>query len=205
MTTNEFATCPACRAKPGELHQLGCDVERCSRCGQQLLSCAHYQVGTVQAPPDDERMPWIGEWPGAPECRDFGWWSKRNPDGRGYVPCGPDDPGAEEDLNRLPKEAVWDRRRKRWVPKQQLGGARFVLPWWHQDLTPGAKTLREMVDGLQRKLDELRQMQEQGVVLSEASDMAHGHAVLVTTEPAVANRFGFELEEGEGGAGAGQP
>jgi hypothetical protein len=36
-------------------------------------------------------------------------------------------------------------------------------------------------------------MRDLGVVLSEESDMENGHAVLLTTEPSVANRFGFEL------------
>src|SRR5690348_12480997 len=108
METNKSETCPDCKAKPGELHRLGCDVERCPRCGLQLLSCPHHLFGSVQAPPDEERMPWTGEWPGASECREFGWYAKRNPAGPGWVPCGPDDPGARLDLNRLLEEAVWD-------------------------------------------------------------------------------------------------
>jgi hypothetical protein len=32
-------TCNDCGAKEGELHHLGCDMERCPFCGHQLLSC----------------------------------------------------------------------------------------------------------------------------------------------------------------------
>jgi len=31
--------CHDCFAKHGELHHPGCDVERCPRCGGQLISC----------------------------------------------------------------------------------------------------------------------------------------------------------------------
>lgn len=32
--------CHDCEAKEGELHGLGCDMERCPFCGGQLLSCS---------------------------------------------------------------------------------------------------------------------------------------------------------------------
>lgn len=31
--------CPNCGAEPGHYHHVGCDLERCPRCGQQMLSC----------------------------------------------------------------------------------------------------------------------------------------------------------------------
>src|SRR5262249_18838244 len=164
-------------------------------CGRQLLSCIHYLLGAFPPPPDEERLPWTGEWPGERECREFGWWTKPNLAGPGYMPCEPDDPEAGPDLNRLRRDAVWDGRQTRFRRKEDLGGARLVLHWVHEDLMPEAKTLGEMIDGLQSALDVLRKMRDLGVVLSEESDMEAGHAILVTTEPSVANEFEFELEQ----------
>jgi hypothetical protein len=117
MQNLSTATCQECDAKPGELHQLGCDVECCSRCGHQLLLCEH-SLGSEKPPPDNERMPWSGEWPGVAECREFGWYAKINRAGPGWVTCAPDDEEAIPDLNRLRSDAVWDRQRKRFVRKR---------------------------------------------------------------------------------------
>ena len=64
------------------------------------------------------RMPWTGVWPGVAECRKFGWFAKLVP-GKGWVPCDPKGPDAREDLNRLHQEARWDRKRKRFVLRQE--------------------------------------------------------------------------------------
>ena len=32
-------SCHDCRAEEGQLHLLGCDMERCPNCGRQLISC----------------------------------------------------------------------------------------------------------------------------------------------------------------------
>lgn len=137
----------SCGAGPNELHVHGCDVERCSECGFQLIMCnCIYRVCGMDPDRLEEehpniyrhgptfemerawdahvestggRVPWSGEWPGALECREFGFWSKWV-EGRGWVECGPGEAGASESLNKLTYEACygkikWDKQRKRWV------------------------------------------------------------------------------------------
>lgn len=94
-------TCPDCGVKPGEAHEEGCDVERCSSCAAQFLSCGCEDH-------DPSKSKWTGEWPGISECRDRGWYAVMEPD-RGisvssmgnWWPCTENYPGAHEDLNRL--------------------------------------------------------------------------------------------------------
>jgi hypothetical protein len=37
--------CGDCGAKRGQFHHLGCDLERCPRCGRQLISCGCWTDG----------------------------------------------------------------------------------------------------------------------------------------------------------------
>jgi hypothetical protein len=55
-------SCPDCGVKPGDYHLSGCDVERCSQCGRQLISCDCNEA--------EYRIPWLGEWPVANENKD---------------------------------------------------------------------------------------------------------------------------------------
>jgi hypothetical protein len=135
--------CPDCNAKPGELHHHGCDVERCTFCGRQALSCGCWarQLGVPAddldyEPTDEEwdvwqakceqqgRIPWTGVWPGIAECREYGLWCYQDPTHYGnpnmhygHIPCDADHPNASEDLNRLYSECVWDRNQKKFVRK----------------------------------------------------------------------------------------
>jgi hypothetical protein len=111
MTTST-RRCHDCGALPGELHRGDCDVERCPACGGQYATC------DCPRQRRSRRIPWSGRWPGEAECAEFGWYAKLVP-GVGWVRCGPDEPGAEPDLNRLQKEARWDHRAGRFVRRDE--------------------------------------------------------------------------------------
>jgi hypothetical protein len=108
-TNMEKTTCPDCGCTVGNYHLDGCDVEPCAECGGQRLSCGCES---------ETRLRWSGEWPGVAECREFGWYAKLNPGGPGYVPCSANEKGAMEDLNRLQKDAKWDKKAQRWKKKE---------------------------------------------------------------------------------------
>lgn len=61
--------CHDCNAKVGELHQLGCDMERCPSCLGQLFSChQHYdEVETGDIP----RIPYIPSFFHCAVCNEF--------------------------------------------------------------------------------------------------------------------------------------
>ena len=84
--------CPDCAVKPGEQHQPGCDVERCSVCKGQKFSCECEQH-------DPEQTKWDGEWPGTKECQQHGWYAIMTPEG--WRPCPAGTPECMEDMNRL--------------------------------------------------------------------------------------------------------
>lgn len=62
---NQLRTCPDCGVKPGEIHQPGCDVERCSVCGNQRLMCDDENH-------DPQFSRWTGFWPGKLEADALG-------------------------------------------------------------------------------------------------------------------------------------
>jgi len=49
----ERRRCHDCNARPGRFHHLGCDLERCPRCGDQLITCGCWTDGEDE-PEDDE-------------------------------------------------------------------------------------------------------------------------------------------------------
>ena len=97
--------CHDCGASVGELHDDGCDVERCPDCGGQLISC-----GCVEL--EHPRIAWDGEWPNSAACREFGFWCYWGP---GWIRCEQDHPQATGDMNRLHSECRWDADLQKWV------------------------------------------------------------------------------------------
>ena len=58
---NKLNKCPDCNVNPGEIHKDNCDVERCSICGGQKLSCECKNH-------DRQFSRWTGIWPGLSEA-----------------------------------------------------------------------------------------------------------------------------------------
>jgi hypothetical protein len=66
----ELRDCPDCGVKPGQPHKghgRYCDVERCSNCGAQRVSC-----GCPPKSHDEAFARWTGLWPGTAESKALG-------------------------------------------------------------------------------------------------------------------------------------
>ena len=88
-------TCPDCGTMVGYTHHSGCDVERCSSCGGQALSC------DCDEDAHDPRLAfWTGTWPGEEAARELGWYCKMIEGKMGWHRCEGNDPDASPDLNR---------------------------------------------------------------------------------------------------------
>ena len=106
--------CGDCGVKPGKPHKPGCDVERCPKCGGQLISCDCFRI-TGKMNEDGEEYFDIVEfskyepeiWTGIMYEKEKLYCEKHNlycywgPDfgEKGWVRCDINHPGAIHDLN----------------------------------------------------------------------------------------------------------
>lgn len=65
---DDIRDCGDCGVKPGQMHDAGCDLERCSYCGGQWIACGHDR--TKKHDPRFAR--WTGLYPGSAEARTLG-------------------------------------------------------------------------------------------------------------------------------------
>lgn len=63
--------------------------------------------------------------------------------------------------------------------------------WCNAGVIKDARSVDDMIQALRAGAERLRRMKEAGVTVEEGTDMADGHAILVTENPAVAERFDF--------------
>jgi hypothetical protein len=89
------------------------------------------------------------------------------------------------------------------VNEDESGGQRFTTFWRNKWLTSEAKTIEDMVDSLRAAADSLEQMAKDGIVLEDDGAVADDYATLVTTNSAIAAKYGLDLEECEDEDGCG--
>jgi len=123
--------CPDCAAPIGHAHRPGCDVAICPHTGERQF---HHAIDTTaDAATGNPTQPhtcgedlWTGEYPGAAEAREFGWWCRAaNPEDLpliGWIPCPADHPDAVLDLHRVAAHAIWDAAARRWRPAEKVAG-----------------------------------------------------------------------------------
>ena len=116
-TMFQFANCPCCEVAIGEYHRPGCAFEPCPYCGRELAFCLRLGCRCKSAPfwppPLDDRSPWNGTLTNMKKCCDLGWFVR--PVGDEWAQCRGDEEGALPDTDRLYREAIWDRRKGRFV------------------------------------------------------------------------------------------
>lgn len=64
--------CNQCGTKPGQAHESGCDIERCSICGGQYISCVCGDDKFLRNQHDPLFARWSGFYPGTLECIGLG-------------------------------------------------------------------------------------------------------------------------------------
>jgi len=81
-------------------------------------------------------------------------------------------------------------------PKPQITKQFFRTTWRNKWLTDGAETIADMIAALREAADRLEAMQNDGVE-AECSSAPDDYIFLETSDPAVAEKHGLELEQEE--------
>lgn len=87
---------------------------------------------------------------------------------------------------------VRDKYQELWKQARK----RFVTIWRSKELAAEAKTIEDMIAMLRSAADELERMRQDGVMVDDASQISAGHVRLVTTDPTIAEKYGF-VDESE--------
>lgn len=70
---NKLKNCPDCGVEPSQPHRDGCDIERCSVCGDQRLSCGCFGYDFDKCDNHDPLFAhWTGVYPGKLESEYLG-------------------------------------------------------------------------------------------------------------------------------------
>ncbi len=126
--------CPDCKVLIGEQHTADCLVAVCVTTGHQRA--LHADLPDLPVPaglPADLDIHtcgfdiWTGRIPGVVEAVAHGLWARpatadESALTEGWVPCGPDEPGAVPDLDRLARTGQWNPIRKRWELTEEEPG-----------------------------------------------------------------------------------
>ncbi len=132
---SKLANCPGCEVAIGEYHCPSCAFESCPYCGRRLGYCLKLGCRCKSAPfwppPLDDRSPWNGTLTDFKKCCDLGWFAR--PVGDEWVRCRGDEEGALPDMDRLYREAVWDRHKGRFVVPRR---AKSKEPQTNQNVMP---------------------------------------------------------------------
>jgi len=88
--------------------------------------------------------------------------------------------------------SVRDQYKELWYEARK----RYVLLWRNKWLASGGKTIRDMASSLRAAAEELDRMRIDGVILEDTEGRADGYGRLVTTDRAVADKYGF-VDEAE--------
>jgi len=81
-----------------------------------------------------------------------------------------------------------------WAVNRQVA-RRYVRIWRNKLLTLEARSMDEMIGTLQAAAADLRAMRDDGIELDPGGGTADDYALLVTTDPELARKYGMEEEE----------